>query len=709
MKRQLGQQFYIIVLTAWLVLSLSSMAFALVSWSRLSQRMVAGRQISDLREELNETLGLVLDAETGERGYLLTGDRNMLGPYYFAQRDLPSHFDRLNDLAHADPAILKQTAQIQTDSNLLLAWLNQVIVTYNTNPGKGQKMVASGQGKERMDKIRGEVAPLSESCQEQVLQTRADIYRRVRISNAATVAAGVFGIGAALLGLWLSHVTAIHQKRERELTEAKLRAEHSSQEKTLFLANMSHEIRTPMNAILGFSELLGNELPDSRHRQYLHSIRSSANSLLQLINDILDISKIETGMIELRPEPTDLREICEFIRTLFSEPAAKKNIKLECHLRQDFPMAIFIDRLRLRQILVNLVGNAIKFTDQGGVEVRISREKQANHQITLILEVQDTGVGIPRDKLDAIFKPFVQSGAHQDKEKLGSGLGLAIVKRLTETLGGTVTVASVLGQGSAFHLRFLNVPVAAPPAPSKKTSEVPAPDFNELRPSTLLIVDDNQINRDLLSGMLANTHHRLSYANSGDQAVIKARELLPDLILMDIRMPGMNGDEALSIIHQIPGLEMLPCIAVTASMFRDEEISWRQTFSGFVRKPFSRQQLFSELSRFLPPIPREGPAAATNGAAHPAPAAPPASPALLAELHQMLADPWPVIRDSVAVNESKVFAKRLNEIGRRWHSQPLMDYSQTLLRDAENYSVMDLEKHLGEFSTFVEQLKQGKN
>ncbi|HEY1661518.1 MAG TPA: CHASE3 domain-containing protein [Verrucomicrobiae bacterium] len=706
MKRHLGQQFYIIVLTAWLILSLSSMAFALVSWSRLSARMDAGRQINDLREELNETLGLLLDAETGERGYLLTGDRNFLGPYYFAQRELSPHFDRLNDLSHNNPALLKQTVQIQSDSNLFLAWLNQIIVAYNTNPGKGQKMLESSQGKDMMDKIRDEITPLSESCQEQVQQARADIYRRVRLSNGATVAGGVFGIGAAVLALWLSYVTASHQERERELTEAKLRAEHSSQEKTLFLANMSHEIRTPMNAILGFSELLGNELPDSKHRQYLHSIRSSANSLLQLINDILDISKIETGMIELRPEPTDLREICEFVRTLFSEPAAKKNIRLECFMRDDFPLAIFIDRLRLRQILVNLVGNAVKFTDRGGVDLRVSCEKNLTNRITLIIDIQDSGVGIPRDKLDAIFKPFVQSGAHQDKEKQGTGLGLAIVKRLTETLGGTVTVASVLGQGSAFHLRFQDVPIAAPQSPAEKPTDFSRPDFNELRPASLLIVDDNQINRDLLSAMLIKTHHRLFYANSGDQAVTKARELHPDMILMDIRMPGMDGDEALAVIHQIPGLEMVPCIAVTASMFRDEESSWRKTFSGYVRKPFSRQELFTELSRFLPPVSREVTAVTANGAAH---VIEPAPPELLAELRHLLADPWPAIRDSVAVNESKMFAKRLTEIGQRWQSRPLMDYSQQLLSDAENYNVTDLEKHLGEFSMLVERLKGETN
>jgi signal transduction histidine kinase len=446
MKRHIGSQFYKIALIVWLAFSLSSMILALISWSQLSTRMAAGRQISDMREELNETLGLLLDAETGQRGYLLTSDRDFLGPYYYAQRALPTHFNRLNDLVRSDPAFSKNNAQIQADSNLLLAWLSGAIDTYNANPGKAQRMFASGRGKELMDKIRAEITPLDAYLADEQTDIRTRIYNNVQLSNATTAAAGFFGVGAGILALWLSHINALHLKRERKLIEAKLQAEHSNQEKTLFLANMSHEIRTPMNAIVGFGEILSHEIKSPKHRQYLQSIRSSANSLLQLINDILDISKIETGVIELRPEPTDMKEVCEFIRTLFSEPAAKKNIKFEYDVQEDFPQTILIDRLRLRQILVNLVGNAIKFTDEGGVELRISHEQQPDNRITLIIEVQDTGVGIPRDRLDAIFKPFVQSGAHEDKEKQGTGLGLAIVKRLTETLGGTVIVASVLGQ-----------------------------------------------------------------------------------------------------------------------------------------------------------------------------------------------------------------------------------------------------------------------
>jgi signal transduction histidine kinase/CheY-like chemotaxis protein len=524
-------------------------------------------------------------------------------------------------------------------------------------------------------------------------------------ANLTTLVAGLFGIGAGLLALWLSHIAAKQQERERELTEAKLQAEHRNQEKTTFLANMSHEIRTPMNAILGFSELLQNELREPKHRQYLQSIRTSADSLLQLINDILDMSKIEAGVLELHPEPTDLREICDFIRTLFSESAAKKSIKLECHVAADLPHSIVMDRTRLRQILVNLVGNAVKFTDKGGVELRVSWEKQpTSGHVSLIIEVEDTGVGIPKDKFDSIFKPFVQAGAHRDKEKQGTGLGLSIVKRVTEKMGGTVSVTSSMEFGSIFCLRFADLPISARLSASQKRLPPVEINFNELRPSTLLVVDDNKTNCELIAGMFAGTHHNLLFASSGEEAVNQARKSKPDIILMDIRMAGMNGDEALAAIRKFDGLELIPSIAVTASALLEEETSLKQKFSGYVRKPFSKRELFDELSEFLPPHESQSGLKAYNPAAPEAAALKPVPGELVAELRELLSDPWPSIRDSVAVNESRMFAQGLEGLGQRWHCQPLADYAHVLLSDADNYAVTDLEKHLGEFSGLVEQL-----
>jgi len=714
MQRKSGRQFYKLVVIPWLILSVGGVTLAFISWGRLSVSMSEGRQNANTREALNTTFKYLLDAETGQRGYFLTSEKKFLEPYNLAATNLPAQFDHLLDLVHNDPTLLKGITDFNAQAEVLMNDLQQMDAAHDKSHDKAAALDSERQEKDIMDGIRDQYKTLDDICSDRQLSMRRQILDHVRRANVVTLIAGFLGIGAGLLALWISNVALKYQKRELEMSEAKSRAEHSNQEKSIFMANMSHEIRTPMNAILGFSELLGNDLKSPKHQNYLQFIRTSAISLLQLINDILDMSKIEAGVLDLHPEPTDTREICDFIHTLFFEPAAKRGIKLECHVVADLPRALLIDRIRLRQILVNLVGNAVKFTDKGVVEIRVFWEKQeTSSQITLVIEVLDTGVGIPKDKLDSIFKPFVQSGAHQEKEKQGTGLGLSIVKHLTEIMGGTVTVASVLGQGSAFHLRFPHTPISARLAASEKIeNQSELVDFNELHPSTLLVVDDNQTNRDLIKEMFSDSHHTLIFGFSGEEAVTLAKKSKPDILLLDIRMPGMDGYEALRQIRKIPGLELIPSIAVTASAMLDDEIALKEKFSGYVRKPFSRRELFNELSEFLPrhlqaklaAIEKTGQNGQTEAAASAM-----VPPELILQLRQLVLDPWPQIRDSVAINESKTFAVGLEGLGQRWNCQPLVTYAQQILQDAENYSVLDLEKHLGEFAALVENLDNPKS
>jgi len=299
----------------------------------------------------------------------------------------------------------------------------------------------------------------------------------------------------------------------------------------------------------------------------------------------------------------------------------------------------------------------------------------------------------------------VQAGAHRDKEKQGTGLGLSIVKRLVEAMAGTVTVASVVGQGSAFHLRFPRVPISARLPESEKLSPESADiDFNDLQPSTLLVVDDNETNRQLIGGIFNGTHHQILFAADGPEAVSRARDLKPDMVLMDIRMPGMDGYQTLAEIRRTPGLELVPSIAVTASTMPADEKVLKERFSGYVLKPFTRRQMFDELAEFLPRYVKKP----HNGGTHPDQAAAPGpvSRELISELRELVVEPWPAIRDSVAIKESRAFGQRLHSLGRQWQCPPLAGYGEKLLHDAENYAVTDLEKHLGEFEELVEQLEE---
>ena len=711
MLQQPNNIIYKIAVVVWISFSIGSVILATVTWVQLNNSLSVGKEMTETHEELNDVLKLLLDVETGERGYVITGQTNFLEPFIAGQTNLPVHLNNLMALAHNDTNLLQRVGDLQTDVGACLAWQRDVIAARDQTAEKADGMVATGRLKMMMDKIRGEIEAADEICISRRLVIRNELGTRVIQASLTSLVTGMLGTVAGLFAYWLSRVALRHQLRERDLFQAKLIAEQSNQEKTVFLANMSHEIRTPMNAILGFSELLQSDLREPKHAQYLQSIRASAKSLLLLINDILDMSKIEAGVLDLNPEPTDLREVCDFLQTMFAGPAAKKDIKLQCNVATNFPHAVLIDRIRLRQILVNLVGNAVKFTDKGGVEVSVLWEKQpSSSQVTLVIEIEDTGAGIPQDKLDAIFKPFVQAGTHRDKEKQGTGLGLSIVKRLTELMGGTVTVASVLGQGSAFHLRFPDVPISARLPESEKYRPDERVNFNDLRPATLLVVDDNETNRQLLAGMFAGTHHKLFFGSSGEEAVVKSRELKPDILLLDVRMPGMGGYAALAEIRKVPGLEFLPIVAVTASSLADQENQLREEFNGYLRKPFSKMELFKELADFLPRHvrPETGTPAQPDGTA--AGAAPEVAvpKELITQLRQLVMDPWPSIRDSVAINETKIFATGLEGLGQRWQCPPLVDYARKLLTDAENYSVTDLEKHLGEFAALVEQLDQNK-
>jgi signal transduction histidine kinase/CheY-like chemotaxis protein len=713
MTRQPGSRFYKTVVIIWLTLSIGSVVLAIVSWMELSSRLADGRRTNAIREDLDEVLKLSLDAETGARGYIITGNTNFLDPLHQAAPHIDARLDDLVTQAGNDSAFLKSVTDLRAQVAQAFDWNRRVVDARDHSFSRAADLTDSGEGKQLMDQIRKHIKDLYGQRTQQLSAIRSQIQTQLYRANLTSLAAGVIGFCAGLFAFWLTQVALRQQRRERELVEGKRQAERSSREKTAFLANMSHEIRTPMNAILGFSELLQGDLSDPKHERYLRSIRSSADSLLRLINDILDMSKIEAGVMELRPEPTDPREICSFVRTLFTEPTTRKNIRLNCHVAEDLPRAVLLDGIRLRQILVNLVGNAVKFTDHGAVDVRVLWEKQTgSSHITLMLEVQDTGLGIPQDKLDAIFKPFVQAGAHREKEKQGTGLGLSIVKRLTEIMGGTVTVASVMGQGSAFHLRFPNIPISARLPSSDKFSETVPVDFNKLKAAQILVVDDNETNCQLIAGMFAKSHHKLLFAYSGEEAVDKAKDARPDAILLDVRMPGIGGSAALTQIRLIPGLELTPVIAVTASSLLEEEHPLREQFSGYLRKPFSKSELFHELAEFLPqktlPDSQTGGAiAVTNGAMAMAITFAPVPPELLGQLRQLLVSPWPTIRDSVAVNESKMFAQGLEGLGQRWQCGPLTAYAQKLLVDTENYAVTDLEKHLGEFSDLVEEL--GKN
>ena len=321
---------------------------------------------------------------------------------------------------------------------------------------------------------------------------------------------------------------------EQMLRNAKDIAEKADRAKSEFLANMSHEIRTPLNAVIGFSELLYSLEKDVKHRNYLESINTAGKSLLNIINDILDLSKIESGMMKLQLMPVEIRKLFEEIEKIFRIDISKKGLLYTMDIDEEIPQTLLIDETRLRQILLNLVGNAVKFTDKG--YIRVSMQKYFSHntymdKVDIAISVEDTGIGIAEGDLERIFESFKQQHGQNDRKYGGTGLGLSISRRLVEMMNGELIVESILGEGSKFTVIIRDVDVYARNTLSELKSESSIKKVF-LQKKKVLAVDDGDSNRLLLK------EERINNSN-GIEAVRLSLEVEPDLIIMDMMMPEM--------------------------------------------------------------------------------------------------------------------------------------------------------------------------
>lgn len=522
------------------------------------------------------------------------------------------------------------------------------------------------------------------------------------IHNDKNELTGIFGI-----------VQDITQRKEYEhaLKRAKEEAEAANSAKSEFFANISHEIRTPVNVILGFSEILQNELTDRKQIEYLASIKSGAKSLLILFNDILDLSRIEAGKLKITTTPFNPHAVFNELKNIFIYKIEQKNLTFDMNIDAQLPDTIVFDEVRFRQILFNLIGNAIKFTEKGFVRISVHCEISPDHRelSRLMISVADSGIGISKEDQKIIFQAFRQHKGHAVYG--GTGLGLAITKRLIEMMGGKISVTSQKDAGTTFDIIFFQIPLFS----TTPHRQIEAPDATEkihFSAATVLIVDDIPINIELIREYLNTYPFSILEATSGKECLALVERYRPDLIFMDIKMPELDGNATAQQIKQSENSKSIPIVALSGFDPNEHEAGAIRVFDGYLKKPIKKENLISQLKRFIsykashyqisektsePPRPFDDNGLDTDIVD---------LPNLVMALENELNHHYPKLEKTLLISAILNFAKRMVGLGEKHRVRLLIDYGNHLLEQTEAFKVDTITAALQQFPALVDDINK---
>ena len=561
---------------------------------KLLHELTVKSQLQELEED-------ILSVENKIRGTVTTSDTSYIEGLETQIARVESDLDRLQKISDDDSSI-EYIDQLDHLVRQKLLFNNQIVDSFNVaGKATAEKIIATQRGKRLTDSILQVIQKIITIRQSLLSNITGSLDKSGKDAQrfGTLLIVLVLVTGAALFWYIINIIRNQYQLIDQlHISEKKER--EAARVKENFLANMSHEIRTPMNAIIGFTHLLERRPLDTESKEYVGIIQRSGENLLSVINDILDLSKIEAGMMRIETVVFHVEELFQSVESLFSEKAAGKNIMLSSDIAVDVPQVLEGDATHLTQILVNLVGNAIKFTDKGAVRISVSNEGVSEEGVKLGITVSDTGIGIAKDKLTAIFNRFQQAEDSVTRNYGGSGLGLAIVKDLVTLMHGHIEVGSEEGKGTSFHLQVPFKLSGETPSALTRISQPKETTYDTFHHVHILVVEDNQVNQSLLQQLFKQWQLSFDLAQSGKEAITLLRARKYDLILMDIQMPVMDGYTATTEIRKVLKIDT-PIIAMTAHALSGErEKCLGLGMDEYISKPVREENLLQLIQRFIP-------------------------------------------------------------------------------------------------------------